>query len=581
MDITNLKWYNIISTMGNKRNEIIISISDRDLPLLEDELATKRYSEKIALDATHSYTHKVDYNPKLIKLLLSNERYFQEVVDSFCNPHQCLVHLPNAMFINKCIFYNLVSKELTGLKAIGIKNLKGKLATIKSMSEVNFLPTLVPKFETTLEGKKYTIDTDILVHFLESEHKDIDYSKNDVTTIHGYPKKIFFKILQEFTTRYHIAQGFILNKDARKLLAEINTDQAVDTYAIDKITTTYDNIKLDVVLDDGLVAYAMSGIKDGYSDIQKAMHIYIKLCRALSYDPTFYAENESREVNLLHMNPNTIKNISLDSPNVVCYEFNAIYANLLKRLGINYEVKSRSKTYGDGHAYLTFRADDYIVNADSLPTIIGSDLLNAKVGQELKGISCENKNAVMRNRFLQTLQEVYLDILDSEKTKYTSDVAFKKLASMMMSLGDSNVQISNQDKLDVFTNICKTTTLPTVEKQAYLLSMFKSVFGENNGAMLTIVSTKDSDEQKFYDTGMIISIRKKPINKIGNYDYDYYEYDANTSTWNPVSKDNLQSRANKEHLHWFGTHFVPAISTPDEEAIFNSIEQIYSDKDFH
>ena len=84
------------------------------------------------------------------------------------------------------------------------------------------------------------------------------------------------------------------------------------------------------------------------------------------------------------MNPNTIKNISLDSPNVVCYEFNAIYANLLKRLGINYEVKSRSKTYGDGHAYLTFRADDYIVNADSLPSIIGSDLLNAKVGQELK-----------------------------------------------------------------------------------------------------------------------------------------------------------------------------------------------------
>ena len=581
MDNNTLSWYNIISTMGNKRNEIIISILDRDIHLLEDELATKQYSEKIALDATHSYTHKVDYNPKIIRLLLSNENYFQEVVDSFCNPDQCLIHLPNAAFINKCIFYNLVSKELTGIKSLGIKNLKGKLATIKSMSEVNFLPTLVPKFETTLEGKKYTIDTDILVHFLESEHKSINYSKNEVTSIHGYPKKIFFKILQEFVTRYHIAQGFILNKDARKLLAEINTDQAVDTYAIDKITTTSDNIRQEVVLNEKLVAYAMSGIKDDYTDIQKAMHIYIKLCKALSYDPTFYAENEGREVNLLHMNPNTLKNISLDNPNVVCYEFNAIYANILKRLGINYEVKSRSKIYGDGHAYLTFRADDYIVNADSLPTIIGSDLLNAKVGQELKGISCENKNTVMRNRFYHMLQEVYLDILDQDKTKYTDDKTFGQLASMMMSLNDSKVYISQQDRLELFSKICKTTTLPTVEKQAYLLTMFKNVFGEYGGAKLTIVSTKDSDAQRFYDTGMIISIRQKPTNNIASTNYDYYEYDAKTSIWNPVAKDALQARANKEHLHWFGSHFVPGISTPDEEAIFNSIDEIYSDKDFH
>ena len=152
---------------------------------------------------------------------------------------------------------------------------------------------------------------------------------------------------------------------------------------------------------------------------------------------------------------------------------------------------------------------------------------------------------------------------------------------MMMSLNDGNIHITTNERLDLFSKMCKTTTLPTVEKQAYLLSIFKNVFGDNNGAMLTIVSTKDSDEQRFYDTGMIISIRKKALNKIGSNEYDYYEYYAKTSSWSPVTKDNLQTRANKEHLHWFGTHFVPGISTADEEAIFNSIDEIYSDKDFH
>lgn len=573
-------WYNRLSNMGNKKKDIIISIENCHLPLLKESSTKSTYSEKIAFDATHSYNYKVSYNPKMIRLLLSHERYFQDVVDSFCNPDQCLIELPYGTYFQKCIFYNLLSKECKGLKGIGIKNLKGKLATIKSMSELSFLPSIAPKFQVEIEGAKYTIDSSVLTEFLSKEHKNIDYTSDSTTHIYGYPKKVFFKILQEFIMKYHISQGFILNLNARNLVASINSDQAVDTYAFDKITSTYDNIKQDVVLNAELVDYVMAGMKQNYSDIQKAMHIYVKLCRALSYDPTFYAENESREVNLLHMNPATLKNISLDNPNIVCYEFNAIYANLLKKLGINYVIKSKNASYGDGHAYLSFRADDYIVNADSLPSIIGSDLLNAKVNQELKGLTCENKNTVMKNKFHTMLQEVYFHILDQEKTKYTDDRIFRELAQMMMSLNDGNIHITTKDKLEIFTKICKTTTLPTVEKQSYLLDMFKNVFHDNTNAKLTIISTKEDSAQKFYDTGMVISFQKKPNGKIQSKDYDYYMYDASSSTWNPISKDTLQERTLDERIHCFGTHFIPGIKTNDE-AIFEEIERIYSDADFH
>lgn len=566
--------------MDSNKKEITISIRDSHLPLLKESLAKSKYKEKIDLDATHSYTYKVDYNPRVIRLLLSDEEYYQDVVESFLNPEQTLIEMPYATFIHKCIFYNILAKETRGLKGVGIPHLHKKLKTIKSMTSLNTLKHLAPSFTTTVEGKSYTIDSSVLVDFMLEGHKTLDYQNPTTDTILGYDKKLFFYILREFNNRYHIAQTFVLPEDTRRLVASINTDLEVDTYAFDKITSTRDNISGDIVLDDRLVEYLLSGMKDSYTDVEKAMHIYVKMCRVLSYDPTFYAENESREVNLLHTSPSNLKNISLDNTNIVCYEFNAILGQMLKKLGINYEVKSRSSYYADGHAYLSFRADDYIVNADSLSSIIGSDLLNAKVAQELKGLTCENKNVVMRNKFQVMLQEVYQNILTAEKTKATDSTVFRKLADMMMSLNEGDINITTQDRLDIFQEICATTKLPTVEKQAYLLSMFKNVFHDNMGAKLTIVSEKESPSQRFYSPNMIISLRQRKGN-IFTKNYDYYIYDATTSTWSPVSRETLQSKVDNETLHWFGTHFVPGISTPDEEALFREIDEIHSDHDFH
>ena len=81
MDIKCVLWYNRLSNMGNEKKDIIISIENCHLPLLKESSTKSTYSEKIAFDATHSYNYKVSYNPKMIRLLLSHERYFQDVVD--------------------------------------------------------------------------------------------------------------------------------------------------------------------------------------------------------------------------------------------------------------------------------------------------------------------------------------------------------------------------------------------------------------------------------------------------------------------------------------------------------------------
>ena len=80
---------------------------------------------------------------------------------------------------------------------------------------------------------------------------------------------------------------------------------------------------------------------------------------------------------------------------------------------------------------------------------------------------------------------------------------------------------------------------------------------------------------------MVISIRKKPNGRISSKDYDYYMYNATTLSWTPIQKETLQAQADKEHLHWFGTHFVPGIRSSNEETIFEDLNILTSDNDFH
>jgi hypothetical protein len=148
------------------------------------------------------------------------------------------------------------------------------------------------------------------------------------------------------------------------------------------------------------------------------------MCKILTYDEEFYAVNQKGEVAKKHEQIENINNITPQNNKVVCYEFNAIYAKLLEELGINFEVKSATgkDDFGGGHAYLEFRDGKFLLMADSVISILNSDLFNAKMNLCLNGLSCINTNSDTRKEFQEIAAKVYgLIVLQEKESKEDFD----------------------------------------------------------------------------------------------------------------------------------------------------------------
>ena len=61
------------------------------------------------------------------------------------------------------------------------------------------------------------------------------------------------------------------------------------------------------------------------------------MCKLLTYDEEFYAVNQKGPLTEKHETIDNLAKISRSNNKVVCYEFNAIYAYMLKKIGINYK----------------------------------------------------------------------------------------------------------------------------------------------------------------------------------------------------------------------------------------------------
>ena len=119
------------------------------------------------------------------------------------------------------------------------------------------------------------------------------------------------------------------------------------------------------------------------------------------------AENRVSIEDLQRLNTN--KNNKL-----VCYEFNMIYSIFLNKLGINFISLDRcgspikDEDYANVHASIKSKVGDYLVFADSVTSILGGDLINAKLDEPLLGITCKNNDLKMKKQFHYTKKWVLM-----------------------------------------------------------------------------------------------------------------------------------------------------------------------------
>lgn len=259
-------------------------------------------------------------------------------------------------------------------------------------------------YETQIDGKKCILPVDNIVRFLSlspENLKDICITDPD-GKIGQLSKTEFAYAASEYLKKNKITENYVFSDNIERRINSLTSGQYIDFSAVNKLLETEDTLYEKVELNPELHDVILEQMPDGLSGLEKAAYIYAKMCTILTYDNKFMAANQEGEAAEKHKSLDYVGQISPDNNEVVCFEFNMIYAKMLDEQGLHFKSEYKNligEDYGDGHANLEFRDGKFIVRADSVASILGGDIARAKLGLPLTGFECESPNPRTQKEF--------------------------------------------------------------------------------------------------------------------------------------------------------------------------------------
>ena len=371
----------------------------------------------------------------------------------------------------------------------------------------------------------------------------------NIRTIGNYPKEVFIYAAFVFIKQDKILGNYILDPIFRRKNDLIGSLQLIDIQAINKITVTDDpNIK-NLHINPELKKAIFEGMSDSLSQIEKAIYIYVKMCKILSYDDKFYAVNQQGPIALEHENFDFFSNITPSNNRVVCYEFNAMYGMLLNELGINFETKQMKISGFGGHASLKFRCGKYLVFADSVTTILNGDLINMKINYGLNGLKCENTNDQTQKEFNEYLLRIQKEVAQCDEI-HNNIQSFQDVINRYSEISGNIKFIGLEKRLEIMMEKAKSLNLQGLDFVAYI-RILKTIFFDNqqgrNNIQMSIIKKNiestmalevvmalnefnyqtDGERNKYYIIDPEDGITMVTLNDLQNkFDIGEYEYIA-------------------------------------------------------
>lgn len=434
---------------------------------------------------------------------------------------------------------------------------------------VDFKSAVFPElFTAEMDGKVIRIDSQVLKNII-LDHQKYDFSKQEMN-VFGFSKAQICYLLKAFVQYNNVKYNFALPPHTQQFIDDILYDKFANTYHFNKIKQTNDNNVLDVVINDDLKKYVFDNMPQNYSDMEKAIYVYIKLCKLLTYDPEFYANNQSGGIARIHEDISRLATISPSETRVVCYEFTQLFAKFLFDLDLNYEVDGGFSYYGDGHANLKFRVGEYIISADSVTSILGGDMYNAKINGELVGLVCNNRNQQTKDNFRKIYDRVYDDIIRSEDIQESDEGLFYDFLDMFDSLCEEE-DVSIEKKQSIFEKRCKEIQLPTMDKLSYMLKFSKAIFEEelDKGQFeATIVAKKDIEGYKIKTLPTIVYSFNKQSFKSSPESTEYMMMD-NSGVLRKVYRETLEQSFSTGAMRYItagvqSRHTIPGLNLEGE-----------------
>lgn len=524
------------------------SRDDKGLKMLESYVFTTsedgeflRSAEKVEL----SNGNKV--NSELLKRCLTVDAYYS------CAKHHMLEDSPYRGVVNAVqLFYRDVEDIEKGMCDIGggdaihsksdlVKGLtaleekgqldglsdteKERLEEFKRMASPDAFVEKVrdTQYETTIDGKQCVLPVQNILVFLSLQP---DKLKEICTTdpdgkIGQLSKMEFAYAATEYLKKNNVLENYAIPDNLESRMKRLMGGQFIDFSAANKLTETQDTLYEKANLNPELRNAILEQMPEDATGLEKAAYIYAKMCTMLTYDNKFMAANQKGEAAEKHKSLDYIEQISPENNEVVCFEFNMIYAKMLNELGLNFKSEYKNmigEDYGDGHANLEFRDGKFIVRADSVSSILGGDIARVKLGLPLIGFECESKNKRTQQEFQESVSKMYELVQQQEREKNPWDE---------YDLLTENLKpVEFGEKKSILLERLKATNLRGIDAMTYALQLRKALFSEkereNNISVVVLRNNEVAGQGPKLEAGAVIAMNGSNLDDQPNETSYYY-----------------------------------------------------------
>ena len=487
--------------------------------------------EKISNDTNKIVAEQFQYPVELLEYTLNDEQTFKTLFNIFQNAHKFKIASDSSMD-DEIYEY----EKIPFLEAIEVARDKGliklnritysRYKTLLDLISYGILKKQLQNktIQTKVDGITYNIPANKIIEFLELDTKTLNDYINTPNRKGSISKEAFLYIVRRFIIREELMDNFIFPENIEKRITDIVNYEILDFESQNTYLSDENSLTSKTNLNPELIEAITKDIPANYSTLEKAIFIYIKMCKILSYNDEFFAAKQRGLAAEKHRMIDYIETISPQFPEVVCYEFNAIYAKMLHSLGINFqrECFSWKNKYGDGHENLSFRVGKYIIEADSSRQILTGDLFNAKVGNSIKGLKCRNQNFDTYMDFDEILRKVYKDIKKEDKSTFSE--ALKEYEELTNA---KQAHIPFNTRFDLFLEKIRTSSFNGLNIMSYILRLVNVLFTEEEREHYIdfeiIRDNNPKDEDKIVATCGIITMNEKGILKDEEHN-KYYIY---------------------------------------------------------
>ena len=487
--------------------------------------------EKISNDTNKIVAEQFQYPVELLEYTLNDEQTFKTLFNIFQNAHKFKIASDSSMDAETYEY-----EKIPFLEAIEVARDKGliklnritysRYKTLLDLISYGILKKQLQNktIQAKVDGITYNIPANKIIELLELDTKTLDDYINTPNRKGSISKEAFLYIVRRFIIREELMDNFIFPENIEKRITDIVNYEILDFESQNTYLSDGNSLTSKTNLNPELIEAITKDIPANYSTLEKAIFIYIKMCKILSYNDEFFAAKQRGLAAEKHRMIDYIETISPQFPEVVCYEFNAIYAKMLHSLGINFqrECFSWKNKYGDGHENLSFRVGKYIIEADSSRQILTGDLFNAKVGNSIKGLKCRNQNFDTYMDFDEILRKVYKDIKKEDKSTFSE--ALKEYEELTNA---KQAHIPFNTRFDLFLEKIRTSSFKGLNIMSYILRLVNVLFTEEEREHYIdfeiIRDNNPKDEDKIVATCGIITMNEKGILKDEEHN-KYYIY---------------------------------------------------------